>query len=75
MNEQEQTLFDFAEQVRKTAFHIAAQSSDNPRVAAMAGELCSKAAQMKNFAKMKDTMSDPDRYDLASLPIVSAFDE
>ena len=75
MNEQDKTLFDFAESVRRTAFHIAAQAGGNERVATMAGELCSRAAKMKTYAQMRETLNDPARYDLTALPDKALFDE
>ena len=67
MNEQDKTLFEFAESVRRTAFHIAAQAGENERVATMAGELCSRAAKMKAYAQERETLGNPNRYNLTEL--------
>ena len=78
MNEQDKTLYDFAEQVRRKSLRIMSLP-ETARITedagAMALEIMNLAMQMKHYAQERETLASPDRYDLAALPASSAFDE
>ena len=79
MNEQDKTLFDFAEQVRRKSLAIMAlpvSGRDRTEDAGlMALEIMNLAMKMKTYAEMRETLNDPGRYDLSALPERAAFDE
>ena len=71
------SLEEFAEQVRRKAGHImgACAGGQSERAGALAAELCSMAAQMKMQAQLHAQQDNENRYDLATLPVSSPFDE
>ena len=81
MNEQDKTLFDFAEQVRRKAHEIMIMgvggSEEVMQAGAVACEILQLAAQMKTYAEMRVTLGDPARYSLQELSTSapSGFDE
>ena len=79
MNRDQQALYDFAEQVRQKAHFIMSLGVGGDTRAkeagAVAAQIVSMAAQAKTAAQMQETLEDPERYDLATLPASSPFDE
>ena len=70
-------LEEFAEQVRRRMLHImgAAGNNNAARCGEIAAEVCTMAANVKGQARAAVEQSDPERYDLTTLPARSAFDE
>ena len=80
MNEQDKTLFDFAEQVRRKAHEIMIMgvggSEEVMQAGAVACDILQMAVRMKTYAEMRGTLGDPNRYDLQELAQTSSgFDE
>ena len=72
-----QELREFAADVRKQAHKMlcAANVAKNDRILELAGALCTQAAQVEQRAAMTPSAENPERYDLSTLPALSAFDE
>jgi hypothetical protein len=64
-------LEEFAEHVRRqcTAIMGSIAAKNEQRTLELAGVLCTKAANLANQKQMQQEVNEPNRYDLAALPI------
>lgn len=66
-----------AEQVRRLAIEMMGDTmhAHDDELGVLAAQICERAALLKTQAEARHEQSDPNRYDLASLPDASPIEE